>query len=174
MEILKSLIKEIKNGEILTDDYAALQEAALEISTKKVEFGQCQHSELGTPNKFVIGLPEAIESEGFKFKALTFIDDSSAIYLKEDFDTALKCAEVDGWFEEYSRLNLAILDSIIFDNREYVEKDGRSTEEYYLEDFEEHPEGWDCVFPFCPNWFELDEYHRKYRAEAFKEALNYH
>lgn len=172
METLKELIKEIENSEIITDDYVALQDAAFEISTKKVEFGQDRHSMPGTPNKFIVELPEAIEAEGNEYKSMTFVDDSNSIYLNLDFDTALECAELDGWFEEYSKLNQTVFDSIILDNRHYVEVDGRSTEEYHLTDFEECPGGWDCVFPNCPSWDELDEYHREYRRKTLIEALS--
>lgn len=172
MKTLKNLIKVIKNGKIYTNNYVEFQDATFEIATQKVEFGQDRHSKPGTANKFIIELPEVIEAEGNKYKSMTFVDDSNSIYLNLDFDTALDCAELDGWFEEYSKLNQTIFDSIIFDNIEYVKEDGRSTEEYHLTSIEECPEGWDCVFPGCPSWCELDEYHREYRKKTLIDALN--
>ena len=97
METLRQLIESIKDGEIYTSDYAALQDVAFEIATKKVEFGQDRHSVPGTANKFIVELPKPIEGEGQKYKCLTFVNDSNSIYLNLDYETAIECAEIDGW-----------------------------------------------------------------------------
>lgn len=172
MKTLIQLIESIKNSEIFTDNYVALQDAAFEIATKKVEFGQDRHSEPGTPNKFIVDLPEAIEAEGQRYKSLTFVDDSNAIYLNLDLETALECAELDGWFEEYSKINNTILNSVICDNREYIEESGQNAKEFFLLGFDADPGSWDCVFTDCPSWDELDEYHREYRKKALINALS--
>lgn len=99
METLRQLIKEsrIENNEIITDDYVTLQDATFNVAKQVVGFGQCPHSERGTPNKYILELIKAVEVGGYKFKAMVFIDNSNTVYLNEDFDTALENADLNGW-----------------------------------------------------------------------------
>lgn len=73
--------------------------------------------------------------------------------------------------ENKSVLNLTLLESVISDNKTYVEEDGRTTKEYHLDDFDSYPEGWDSVFLNCPSWDELTDIEREERREVLKDAL---
>lgn len=62
------------------------------------------------------------------------------------------------------------LEQIVYSNRHIVGIEDMS--EYHLRDFDNYPEGWDCVFMSCPSWDELDSDERKERREVLETALS--
>lgn len=86
-----------KDLKVTVIDYNAFQTEAFKNALRTKGYGQCGHSVPGTPDKWIVELKEPIIHNECSFNALVFVDPENAIYLEEDYETALDNAETNEW-----------------------------------------------------------------------------